>query len=69
MFTNFLSPFVLLNFSLHYAKVTVGTPKVSYLVALDTGSDLFWLPCDCVNCVTEYNTSEGVTILQPFSFF
>ncbi|XP_022943755.1 aspartyl protease family protein 1-like isoform X2 [Cucurbita moschata] len=44
---------------LHYAKVTVGTPKVSYLVALDTGSDLFWLPCDCVNCVTEYNTSEG----------
>ncbi|XP_051140722.1 aspartic proteinase-like protein 1 isoform X2 [Andrographis paniculata] len=26
------------------------TPKVSFLVALDAGSDLFWVPCDCVQC-------------------
>ncbi|VFR02518.1 unnamed protein product [Cuscuta campestris] len=32
---------------LHYANVTVGTPPLSFIVALDTGSDLFWLPCDC----------------------
>ena len=38
-------------YSLHYANVTMGTPGSSFLVALDTGSDLFWLPCDCVKCV------------------
>ncbi|XP_022739550.1 aspartyl protease family protein 1-like [Durio zibethinus] len=36
---------------LHYANVSVGTPALSFLVALDTGSDLFWLPCDCTSCV------------------
>lgn len=36
---------------LHYANVTLGTPGLSFLVALDTGSDLFWVPCDCVSCV------------------
>ncbi|KAK7821673.1 aspartyl protease family protein 1, partial [Quercus suber] len=34
-------------FSLYYANVSVGTPSLSFLVALDTGSGLFWLPCDC----------------------
>ncbi|XP_010507391.2 PREDICTED: aspartyl protease family protein 1-like, partial [Camelina sativa] len=33
--------------SLHYANVSVGTPATWFLVALDTGSDLFWLPCNC----------------------
>nr|XP_023927742.1 aspartyl protease family protein 1-like [Quercus suber] len=32
---------------LYYANVSVGTPSLSFLVALDTGSGLFWLPCDC----------------------
>ncbi|KAK4583874.1 hypothetical protein RGQ29_021839 [Quercus rubra] len=48
--------------SLYYANVSVGTPSLSYLVALDTGSDLFWLPCDCSNsntCVTGLQTSSG----------
>nr|POE55815.1 aspartyl protease family protein 1 [Quercus suber] len=46
---------------LYYANVSVGTPSVSYLVALDTGSNLFWLPCDCNNstCVTSLPTSSG----------
>ncbi|XP_022145454.1 aspartyl protease family protein 1 isoform X2 [Momordica charantia] len=52
---------------LHYAEVKVGTPAVSYLVALDTGSDLFWLPCDCVNCVTGLNSSSGVIRFNIYS--
>lgn len=35
---------------LHYTWVDVGTPNVSFLVALDVGSDLFWIPCDCIQC-------------------
>uniref|UniRef100_A0A804NXS8 Peptidase A1 domain-containing protein n=1 Tax=Zea mays TaxID=4577 RepID=A0A804NXS8_MAIZE len=35
---------------LYYAWVDVGTPATSFLVALDTGSDLFWVPCDCIQC-------------------
>ncbi|KAM3709863.1 hypothetical protein ACJW31_02G206500 [Castanea mollissima] len=49
---------------LYYANVSVGTPSVSYLVALDTGSDLFWLPCDCNNstCETSLQTSSGQVV-------
>uniref|UniRef100_A0A0E0AEF6 Peptidase A1 domain-containing protein n=1 Tax=Oryza glumipatula TaxID=40148 RepID=A0A0E0AEF6_9ORYZ len=39
-----------LDGSLHYAEVAVGTPNTTFLVALDTGSDLFWVPCDCKQC-------------------
>ncbi|KAL6635138.1 hypothetical protein ACP70R_027809 [Stipagrostis hirtigluma subsp. patula] len=35
---------------LYYTWVDVGTPKTSFMVALDTGSDLFWVPCDCIQC-------------------
>ncbi|XP_047317505.1 aspartic proteinase-like protein 1 [Impatiens glandulifera] len=35
---------------LHYTWVNIGTPSVSFLVALDTGTDLFWVPCNCVQC-------------------
>ncbi|XP_068329461.1 aspartyl protease family protein 1-like [Pyrus communis] len=45
---------------LHYANVSVGTPSTSYLVALDTGSDLLWLPCDCSSsCVHGIKFSNG----------
>ncbi|KAF3777215.1 Aspartic proteinase-like protein 1 [Nymphaea thermarum] len=37
---------------LHYVWVDIGTPNVSFFVALDTGSDLFWVPCDCIQCAT-----------------
>ncbi|XP_050229854.1 aspartyl protease family protein 1-like isoform X2 [Mercurialis annua] len=49
---------------LHYANVSVGTPSLSFLVALDTGSDLFWLPCDCTNngCVRGLESSNGQEI-------
>ena len=35
----------------------MGTPSSKFLVALDTGSDLFWLPCECKVCV---NTTTGL---------
>lgn len=30
--------------------IDIGTPNVSFLVALDAGSDLLWVPCECVQC-------------------
>ncbi|TKY47632.1 Aspartic proteinase protein 1 [Spatholobus suberectus] len=35
---------------LHYTWIDIGTPSTSFLVALDAGSDLLWVPCDCVQC-------------------
>uniref|UniRef100_A0A5B7CBN8 Putative aspartic proteinase-like protein 1 isoform X1 n=1 Tax=Davidia involucrata TaxID=16924 RepID=A0A5B7CBN8_DAVIN len=35
---------------LHYTWIDIGTPKISFLVALDAGSDLLWVPCDCLQC-------------------
>lgn len=49
--------------SLHYANVTIGTPAQWFLVALDTGSDLFWLPCNCNStCVRSMETDQGEVI-------
>ncbi|XP_022638921.1 aspartyl protease family protein 1-like isoform X1 [Vigna radiata var. radiata] len=31
-------------------KVEIGTSAVKFMVALDTESDLFWVPCDCTRC-------------------
>ncbi|XP_074583746.1 aspartyl protease family protein 1-like [Curcuma longa] len=44
---------------LHYAVVALGTPNVTFLVALDTGSDLFWVPCDCRQCAPTTSPSYG----------
>uniref|UniRef100_A0ACD5VUL0 Uncharacterized protein n=1 Tax=Avena sativa TaxID=4498 RepID=A0ACD5VUL0_AVESA len=48
---------------LHYAEVAVGTPKATFLVALDTGSDLFWVPCDCQHCGNA--TAQGGHAYSP----
>ncbi|KAK8466844.1 hypothetical protein PHAVU_008G170200 [Phaseolus vulgaris] len=37
---------------LHYAWIDIGTPNVSFLVALDAGSDMLWVPCDCIECAS-----------------
>ncbi|XP_059641976.1 aspartyl protease family protein 1-like [Cornus florida] len=47
---------------LQYANISVGTPSLSFLVALDTGSDLFWLPCDCMSCVHSLKRRSGEVI-------
>ncbi|KAI3894800.1 hypothetical protein MKX03_000042 [Papaver bracteatum] len=44
---------------LHYADVSLGTPSLSFLAALDTGSDLFWVPCDCTSCIRSIRTGSG----------
>ncbi|KAF8376802.1 hypothetical protein HHK36_031527 [Tetracentron sinense] len=44
---------------LHYANVSLGTPSLSFLVALDTGSNLFWVPCDCTSCIQGLKFSSG----------
>jgi hypothetical protein len=44
---------------LHYALVTVGTPGHTFMVALDTGSDLFWLPCQCDGCTPPASGTSG----------
>ncbi|KAM7529246.1 hypothetical protein LguiB_032656 [Lonicera macranthoides] len=35
---------------LHYTWIDIGMPSVPFLVALDAGSDLLWVPCDCIQC-------------------
>ncbi|GFY88050.1 eukaryotic aspartyl protease family protein [Actinidia rufa] len=54
---------------LHYTTVTLGTPGLKFLVALDTGSDLFWVPCDCSKCAptegTPYSSDFDLSIYNP----
>uniref|UniRef100_A0A5B7BU10 Putative aspartic proteinase-like protein 1 n=1 Tax=Davidia involucrata TaxID=16924 RepID=A0A5B7BU10_DAVIN len=54
---------------LHYTTVSLGTPGMKFLVALDTGSDLFWVPCDCSSCAptedTPYNSDFELSIYNP----
>ncbi|RLM55184.1 aspartic proteinase-like protein 1 [Panicum miliaceum] len=54
---------------LYYAEVALGTPNATFLVALDTGSDLFWVPCDCKQCAPLSNnaTAEGGPQLREYS--
>ncbi|KZV47316.1 aspartic protein-like protein 1 [Dorcoceras hygrometricum] len=51
---------------LHYAVVEVGTPKVQFIVALDSGSDLFWLPCECTRCLRSLNATAGPIPLNQY---
>ncbi|XP_076950677.1 aspartyl protease family protein 1-like [Bidens hawaiensis] len=54
---------------LHYTTVSLGTPEQKFMVALDTGSDLFWVPCDCSICAsidtTAYNSEFKLSIYSP----
>ncbi|XP_062178979.1 aspartyl protease family protein 1-like [Phragmites australis] len=55
---------------LYYAELSVGTPNATFLVALDTGSDLFWVPCDCLQCAPIANATgqgQGGPNLRPYS--
>lgn len=47
--------------ALHYSLITIGNPNLTFLVALDTGSDLFWIPCDCQQCAPTSESSYGFT--------
>ncbi|CAH8287815.1 unnamed protein product [Eruca vesicaria subsp. sativa] len=55
--------------SLHYANVSVGTPAKWFLVALDTGSDLFWLPCNCgTTCIRDLK-DIGLPQSRPLNLY
>jgi hypothetical protein len=49
--------------------VALGTPNVTFLVALDTGSDLFWVPCDCVKCAPLTSPTYQVRLLLLLLIF
>ncbi|XP_077212755.1 eukaryotic aspartyl protease family protein [Tasmannia lanceolata] len=52
---------------LHYTWIDIGTPNVSFLVALDTGSDLFWVPCDCIECapLSTRDLDRDLSVYRP----
>ncbi|KAK9038124.1 hypothetical protein V6N11_023013 [Hibiscus sabdariffa] len=54
---------------LHYTTVQLGSPGVKFMVALDTGSDLFWVPCECTKCAptegTAYASDFELSIYDP----
>ncbi|EOA25730.1 hypothetical protein CARUB_v10019091mg [Capsella rubella] len=55
--------------ALYYANISVGTPPSSFLVALDTGSDLFWLPCNCgTTCIRDLE-DVGVPQSVPLNLY
>ncbi|XXG59832.1 hypothetical protein AAC387_Pa04g1847 [Persea americana] len=54
---------------LYYAAVSLGTPSKDFLVALDTGSDLFWVPCDCKSCAPTSSSNYGFTQNFDFSIY
>ncbi|MBA0590343.1 hypothetical protein Gorai_019055 [Gossypium raimondii] len=54
---------------LHYTTVQLGTPGVKFMVALDTGSDLFWVPCDCTKCAPTEGTTYASVCFLLFVFF
>lgn len=63
---------VFFEYSLHYTTVELGTPGVKFMVALDTGSDLFWVPCDCTRCAaTDSSAFSALASVcsQLFSLF
>ncbi|KAK4479963.1 hypothetical protein RD792_013017 [Penstemon davidsonii] len=54
---------------LHYTSVTLGSPGMKFLVALDTGSDIFWVPCRCTKCASiddsPYTSDFELSIYDP----
>nr|XP_043608127.1 aspartyl protease family protein 1-like isoform X2 [Erigeron canadensis] len=54
---------------LHYTIISLGTPGQKFFVALDTGSDLFWVPCECRRCAsidnTPYSSKFNMSIYDP----
>lgn len=48
---------------LHYVWIDIGTPNTSFLVALDAGSDLLWVPCNCVQCAPLSSSYYSMLVL------
>ncbi|CAH9072592.1 unnamed protein product [Cuscuta epithymum] len=48
--------------SLHFAEVFIGTPPTPFMVSLDTGSSLLWIPCNCKQCIRNLTLNSGEII-------
>eukprot|EP00850_Spirogloea_muscicola_P022710 SM000308S11820 [mRNA] locus=s308:890:6753:+ [translate_table: standard] len=47
----------------YYVNVSLGSQAQSFHVQVDTGSDLFWVPCNCYACA---QTSSFLPVSKPF---
>lgn len=55
------------GFRLHYTWIDIGTPNNSFLVALDTGSDMLWVPCNCIECAPLSLSHYNMLVWPQFS--
>ncbi|KAH7280624.1 hypothetical protein KP509_36G006500 [Ceratopteris richardii] len=55
--------------SIHYSLLELGTPPKLFLVGLDTGSDLLWVPCDCRQCSKANWASYGLDLNIDFAIY
>ncbi|CAI5974160.1 unnamed protein product [Closterium sp. NIES-65] len=53
------------NGSPFLTEVRVGASKQRFIVLVDTASDLFWLPCNCIQCATQ-SSVPGVPVQPPY---
>ncbi|XP_078161149.1 aspartyl protease family protein 1-like [Carex rostrata] len=52
--------------NLHHAFVDLGSPNQTFLVALDTGSSLFWVPCNCKQCAPNSDPTYGNVVFSNY---
>ncbi|CAI7891486.1 unnamed protein product [Closterium sp. NIES-54] len=50
-------------YGLYYLNVSLSSPARSFSVVFDTGSDMLWVPCDCIQCATD---SSLVPLSAPY---
>ncbi|CAI5509058.1 unnamed protein product, partial [Closterium sp. Naga37s-1] len=50
-------------YGLYYLNVSLSSPERSFSVVFDTGSDMLWVPCDCIQCATD---SSLVPLSAPY---
>ncbi|CAI5464477.1 unnamed protein product, partial [Closterium sp. Yama58-4] len=50
-------------YGLYYLNVSLSLPARSFSVVFDTGSDMLWVPCDCIQCATD---SSLVPLSAPY---
>ncbi|MCO5586669.1 hypothetical protein L7F22_040611 [Adiantum nelumboides] len=54
---------------IHYTAIALGTPPKAFLVGLDTGSDLLWVPCNCQQCSDANWANYGLDLNINFSIY
>ncbi|KAG2394591.1 Aspartyl protease family protein [Vigna angularis] len=57
-----------LGLYLFFSLILLLTSGVKFMVALDTRSDLFWVPCDCTRCVATDSPTFASPAYDAFMF-